>query len=196
MEHYFSSKPKSELNLKLISYMINSIEFKFFTSSSVFSKDRIDKGTDILIRNCRLKKDSRILDIGCGYGAVGIILSKLNPRAKIIMSDINERALELAKKNLKLNNAKAIIIEGNLFENINEEFNVILCNPPQSAGKKLCVKLIQDSIKHLNNGGMLQLVARHNRGGKHLAEIMNEAFGNVRTIAREGGYHVYCSVKE
>lgn len=195
MEHYFSKKPLSRPKTNLIFYTCNSIDFKFYTSSSVFSKSKIDKGTALLIKESKIQKNSKLLDLGCGYGPVGIILSKLYPATKVTMSDINERALALAKKNLLLNNTKAKIIQSNLYDELDEKFDIILSNPPQSAGKKLCFEIIENAPKYLRAGGSLQLVARHQKGGKNLSEKMKEVFGNVKTIGRKSGYHIYYSKK-
>jgi 16S rRNA (guanine1207-N2)-methyltransferase len=191
MEHYFSKKPKSRPEKNIISYE----GLQFHTSSSVFSKKAVDKGTALLIKEPKIKPNSKILDIGCGYGIVGISISKLYPETEVTMSDINERAIALTKKNLKLNNAKATVIKSNLFENIKENFDIILSNPPQHAGKDTCIKIIKDSFAHLNKGGSLQLVVRHQKGGKSLSKKMEETFGNVESIARKSGYHIYYSKK-
>ena len=164
MEHYFSKKPKSRPEKNIISYE----GLRFHTSSSVFSKKAVDKGTALLIKESKIEPTSKILDIGCGYGAVGISISKLYPKTEVIMSDINERAIALAKKNLKLNNIKAKTIRSNLFENIKDNFDIILSNPPQHAGKGTCIKIIEESFNHLNKNGSLQLVVRHQKGGKAL----------------------------
>ena len=112
------------------------------------------------------------------------------------MSDINERAIALTKKNLKLNNIKAKTIMSNLFENIKGNFDIILSNPPQHAGKAICIEIIEQSFTHLNKNGSLQLVVRHQKGGKALSKKMHEIFGNVETIGRKSGYHIYYSEKK
>lgn len=193
MEHYFSKKPKSTKKDRTINYITKDINIVLFTSSSVFSKNKVDKGTDLLIRESRIFNGAKILDLGCGYGVVGVALSKIHPKSKIVMSDINERALTLAKKNLELNKSSAEIVRSDLFDKINGKFDVILCNPPQSAGKKLCIKLIEDSVKYLKKNGILQLVARSKKGGKHLSDIMKENFGNLEILGRKSGYSLYCS---
>ena len=195
MEHYFSKNPVSEPKENIVRYKLNNLELSFFTSSSVFSKRQIDKGTALLIKACRINIGAKVLDIGCGYGVVGISVSRLYPRTQVTMSDINERAIALAKKNSVINKADVNIISSDMFENIHESFNVILSNPPQSAGKKLCFELIVQSFLHLENGGSLQLVARNQKGGKELSKKMMEIFGNNLTIARKSGYHIYYSVK-
>ena len=196
MEHYYSEQQKSLLNLKKIRQKIKGQEFEFYTASGVFSKERIDRGTLVLAENMVINKNSKVLDVGCGIGILGIAAAKLF-NADIAMSDVNKRAVMLAKMNVKLNNVKAEIYQGNLYEKIkNNDFDVVLSNPPQTAGKKICFQLIDQSKKHLKNNGNLQLVARHNKGGKTLSKRMEEVFGNVKVIAKKSGYWVYLSQKE
>lgn len=196
MEHYYSEQQKSLLSLKKIRQKINGHEFEFYTAPGIFSKEKIDRGTLILAENIAMDKNSKILDIGCGIGILGIFAAKLFD-ADVVMSDINKRAVMLARKNSELNGVKAQIYHGNLYEKISQDdFDVILSNPPQSAGKKLCFELIEKSREHLKNNGSLQLVARHNKGGKALSEKMKGVFGNVRVVAKKAGYWVYVSVKK
>ena len=194
MEHYFSAKPRSKDRQQTISYSVTEMNFFFLTSSSVFSRTRVDLGTDLLIRECRVE-NPKLLDFGCGYGAIGVVLSRLYPQAKITMCDVNERALLLAKKNLLINDAKARLVKSNLFERLPEKFDSILTNPPHMAGKKLIFKMIEQSYGHLNKGGSLQLVAMNKKGGKDLAHRMHEVFGNVQVIGRQSGYKLYYSTK-
>jgi len=115
--------------------------------------------------------------------------------ADVLLTDINERAIYLAKKNILLNGVKADARASDLFSGIPEKFDTILLNPPQSAGKKLCFQMIEKSKEHLNKEGLLQLVARPRKGGKTLAGKMKEVFGNVEVIAKGAGFSVYASKK-
>ena len=196
MEHYYSERQKSPLNLKKIRQKINGREFEFYTAAGIFSRNKIDMGTLVLTENIAIGKNSKVLDIGCGIGVIGIAAAKFFD-ASVVMSDINKRAVMLAKKNIEVNGIKAEILQGNLYENIKQnDFDAVLSNPPQNAGKKLCFQLIEESKKYLKNDGSFQLVARHNKGGKSLSEKMKETFGNVKIIAKKAGYWVYLSVKE
>ena len=195
MEHYYSEQQKSLLNIKKIRQKIKDKEFEFYTASGVFSKERIDRGTLVLAENMIVNKNSKVLDVGCGIGILGIAAAKLF-NADVTMSDINKRAVMLAKMNIKLNNIKAEIYQGSLYEKIkNNDFDVVLSNPPQTAGKKICFQLIEQSKKYLNNSGTFQLVARHNKGGKTLGLKMEEIYGNFKVVAKKSGYWVYLSVK-
>ena len=196
MEHYYSEEQRSQLNLKKISQEISGYGFEFYTAPGVFSKEGVDKGTLALAENMAVAKNQKILDMGCGIGILGVAAAKFFD-ASIVMTDINKRAVMLAKKNIELNNVEAEISQGNLYENIKQnDFDVVLSNPPQNAGKKVCFQLIEQSKNYLKNDGSLQLVARHNKGGKTLSEKMKETFGNVKVIAKKAGYWVYISHKK
>lgn|SRR3989338_9144745 len=195
MEHYFSEKQESKLKKKKISAFLRGNKLEFYTGSGVFSKNRIDRGTELLIESAIIKPSGKVLDLGAGYGAVGIAVAKAFPKCDAVLSDVNERAVELAEENVKLNNLKNVeTIKSSFFENINENFDAILLNPPQTAGKDVCFRMIEESSQHLNRNGTLQVVARHNKGGKTLEKKMAEVFGNVQTIAKGGGYRIYLSV--
>lgn len=192
MSHYYSEHQKSQLRLGKINVFLRGNELEFYTGSGVFSPKRIDLGTKLLIESCIIKPDWKILDFGCGYGAVGIAIAKAFP-VKVVMSDINKRAVKFCLKNIKLNKIKAEVKQGNLFEKKTKQFDTILVNPPQKAGKELCFSIIEESFNYLKINGLLQLVARHNKGGKSLEEKMKIVFGNVKVIARKSGYRVYIS---
>jgi len=155
MKHYFSEYQDSELKLKKIKARLRGNSFEFFSGSGVFSKDKVDKGSELLINSCIIKKKWRVLDLGCGYGAIGIAIGKSFPTTKIVMVDVNKRAIKLAKMNLKLNNIdNAKVMGSNLFERISDKFNTIIINPPQKAGKEICFKIIDESKNYLEKNGL------------------------------------------
>jgi len=196
MPHYYSKKQTSDLNLREINIRIGNIFFQLFSGSGIFSKKKLDKGTEILLKNLIVKNNWKVLDLGCGMGVVGIYVKKVFPKTNVVMSDVNKRAVYLTKKNAKLNNLNVDAICSDGFEKIEESFDAILLNPPQVAGKEVCFKLIENSFEHLNKSGLLELVARHNKGGKTLSEKMNSTFGNVKEIVKSSGYRVYISQKK
>ena len=167
------------------------------TASGVFSPKRIDLGTKILIESMILPERGNVLDLGCGYGAVGIVAGAMNPSACVFMVDVNERALQLAKENAKRNRVhNAMFRSGFLYEPVNDvQFETILSNPPVSAGLKVVLPIIEQAPAHLANGGCLQMVVRSNIGGKRFARAMEEAFGKVEVLARQSGYRVLLSKK-
>lgn len=198
-EHYYSKKQTSKLKFRKVKARLLGSEFEFYTAPGVFSQKYVDKGTEILVNNCVVKDNWHILDIGCGYGVVAIALMKNYKGIKATMSDVNKRSLMLARKNIKAYGLEkdAEVIESDVYGNISRksEFDAILCNPPQSAGKEICFKIIEVSQKFLKKGGLLQIVARHNKGGRQLSRKMKEVFGNVMDIAKKSGYRVYVSKK-
>lgn len=193
MDHYFSTKPKSRGVREKIRIQVRGVSFYLYTASGVFSKTRLDPASRLLIESVSLKEGMRVLDLGCGYGVVGVTLKILQPALHIVLSDVNKRALALAKANLKLNDLNADVIESDAYENIKGCFDMILVNPPQKAGKDKCAELVLKAPDYLGMNGKLFLVGRHNKGGKHLQSIMKKAFGNAKSCAHKGVFRVYCS---
>jgi 16S rRNA G1207 methylase RsmC len=186
MSHYFSQKQESLLNLKKFKCVIRKKEYEFYSGSGVFSKDKIDYGTQVLVDNMIIK--GRTLDLGCGIGIVGKIAKTLTTK-EVVMVDANERAVALAKKNVR----DAVVLRSDMYEKVNGKFDTILLNPPQAAGKKVCFEMICKAKDYLNKEGLLEVVARHNKGGRTLEKHMLSVFGDVETIAKKGGYRVYVS---
>ncbi len=190
-KHYFSEEQDSEFELKEFTAVLNGHEYKFYTASGVFSKKKLDYGTKVLVENMQVK--GRVLDLGCGLGVVGKVAAE--SAKEVVMTDINKRAVKLAKMNTKgMKNVK--VIQGDQYAKVQGKFDVILLNPPQTAGKKVCLAMISDAKNFLVKGGSLQVVARHNKGGKTLSEYMQKDYGNMETLCRCGGYRVYKSVLE
>nr|WP_245858666.1 methyltransferase [Petrotoga olearia] len=195
-EHYYSENPTSELTVKeLILNLRNGHKYLFKAPSGVYGKKRIDKASILLIEKVELTNE-KVLDMGCGYGAIGIALKKEFPDIDLYMSDINNRAVDFSKINAKNNNINAVIKQGNLFKPWEEEyFDVIVTNPPIVAGKEVLHELVEGSYDHLNENGRLYLVAYHNKGGKGLEDYMKKIFGNVKELEKSGGFRVYLSIK-
>ena len=197
-EHYFTKRPRSRERLGLVKCRLRGHEFEFFTSSGVFSPKRIDNGSRLLIESMVLPERGVVLDIGCGYGPVGIVAAKLWPGLEVWMTDVNERAVRLAKRNALRNGVGNVVIrQGNLYEPLEERvFDEILSNPPISAGLARVVEpLVSGAWSRLVDGGSLQLVVQSNKGGRALASMMEGRFGGVEVIARGGGFRVLRAVK-
>ena len=192
-EHYYTEKPTSRLKLFKLTTNLLGFNVSLYAATGVFNYKRVDRATRVLIKHLKVKHGMKVLDLGCGYGVIGIITAKLG--CEVIMSDVNERALMLARKNVKLNNVKARVIKSDLFNNIEGLFDSIITNPPIARGLEFNYKLIDESVNHLKKGGSLQLVARHNKGGKRLKERMIEVYGNAEELCRSGGFRVYYSKK-
>jgi len=193
-QHYYSEKPTSELKLKKIKAILREKEFEFYTGSGVFSPKRVDPATILLINKSVVKEEDKVLDLCAGYGPVGIAIKKIFPKADVYLTDVNKRAIHLAKKNARLNKVKVTVKSGDLYVPYKDEkFDVILVNPPMAAGRKICFKIIEDAKKHLKKDGTLQLVARHQKGGKQLEKKMQEVFGDTEVLSKKSGFRVYLS---
>src|SRR3989338_3986887 len=142
-ENYFTEKPTSRLIIKQIKEILRDNEIELYTASGLFSPDQVDKGTKLLIEKSVIQENSKILDLGCGYGAIGISLKIIFPLIDLTLSDINERAVQITSRNLDFHKLNGKIIQRNGFEKINENFDIILLNPPQTAGKKICLKFLE-----------------------------------------------------
>jgi len=192
-EHYFSKKPTSPLRERKIKAILRGNELEFFTAGGIFSPKKIDLGTQLLANKAVVEKNWKVLDLGCGYGAIGISIKKAL-KIDLYMTDVNKRAVKFAKKNAKYNKIEATILQGDKYEAVeNQTFDAILLNPPQTAGKALCFEMIEEAKKHLKPNGMLQVVARHQKGGKGFENMMQETFGNVFVVAKKSGYRIYAS---
>ncbi len=197
MPHYYSEKQTSELNLTKVTLRICGEELVMFSGSGVFSKKRLDKGTELLLKEMIISNGQKVLDLGCGMGVVGIYAKKKHPDIELMLADVSERAIKLTKESLKLHDMKARMKRSDGFAKIKEtDFDTILLNPPQVAGKETCFRLLKESSEHLIKGGSLQIVARHNKGGKTYSEKMKNIFGNMKEIAIGSGYRIYMSIKE
>lgn len=196
-QHYYAENPESEIKEKSFTENICGIQLNFISVSGVFSfGTKIDRASANLIKNFS-PSGSKVLDIGCGYGAIGNYLKALFPTQSITMIDVNNRALSYARSNAKINKLIVEVLNSNLFEALSSErFDDIVSNPPIAAGKELNMRLIEDSYEHLTDNGSLWLVAFHNKGGSTLKNKMQSVFGNVTDIDKSGGIRVYKSVKK
>lgn len=195
MEHYYSQQPSSKLEVKEVNIELFGRKLKFLTPSGVYSYGKIDNGSFLLVSKCQVNTSDKVLDMGCGYGLIGITLLKLG--FEVTFTDINERAVKFCKKNLAANDVSSSgVFKGNLYEPINDKFDTILSNPPFHAGRQVCYEIIEKAPLYLNDSGSLQIVARHKRGGEMLEKKMKEVFGNVETLAKKGGFRIYKSVKD
>ncbi len=194
---YSSKMPTSSLKTKTISVYLRGKLFEFVSAPDVFSQSKIDKGTQLLIEKMDLTNSDRVLDLGCGIGVIGIVAASIiSPNSKVVLTDINRRAINLTKSNLKKNYIKnAEARWGDLYEPIQgdkETFDIIVTNPPVSSGMKTVFQIIEEAPLHLTSQGSLQLVIR--RGHNRVYEKLNNVFNTVLEIGKKAGYHVYKSL--
>ena len=208
MSHYFSEKQDVKSDRKIIKYEIENKKFEFLTDNGVFSKTKVDFGTDIMLkvflRENINKKNQKfdVLDIGCGYGVVSVVLKAFFQKIKTLSSDVNERALELTTENLLKNkvikdkNDDFEVRKSFAFDNISEKFDVILSNPPIRAGKQTIFQIYEKSFLHLNENGEFYCVIQTKHGAKSTQKKLEEIFGNCETLEIDAGYRIFRSVKK
>jgi 16S rRNA (guanine1207-N2)-methyltransferase len=200
-EHYFNEETDIPLRLGFLSGLIKGTLFEFYTSQPVFAWRKFDTGSINLAENMQIKAtDKTLLDLGCGYGMIGIVAAYFNPNLNITLSDISNRAILLALKNVKRHHIgkRSKILQGNLYEplkpkppqNQKKTFDVIVSNPPYSAGKKVVNEIIEKALEHLNTGGNLQIVGRKSKGGEMYKQKMIEVFGNCEEFGINSGFRI------
>lgn len=195
MQHYYTKNPSLAHDFGIIEFHFRDLSFKFTTDSGVFSKNGVDYGSQVMLKTLPELTGS-VLDMGCGYGAIGITLAKLNPSSRISMVDINERAVGLTQGNLitnKIDNGECY--QSDAFENIDECFDTIVCNPPIRTGKKVIYPMYEGSYKHLKPNGALYIVIQKKQGANSSFDKLQEIFGNCEVINKDGGYWILKSVK-
>ena len=194
MEQYFAKDPSSKSIDKSFEYEFLGEVFRFVTNNGVFSKNKVDFGTDLLMRTfCEDIKTTpkTIADAGCGIGIVGVVLGRIFKNAKITMFDINERSVECSKENVRKNRIENVGVKNSdLFGNIEETFELILTNPPIRAGKKLVFDLYQEAYRHLKHGGSLYVVIQKKQGAQSSIEKLKEIFLNCQVLQKKSGYYV------
>lgn len=195
-EHYFTPQPQSRLRKTIVSSSYKGHALTFTCVSGVFSSEKLDGATLLLLEHVKIEKDWHILDLGCGIGTLGISLKKAFPSLTVVLSDVNQRALKTAADNARTNTTPVEIVESDLFSKLSDrQFDAIITNPPHHAGRALVYRIIEEAALHLRPCGLLQLVGSHNKGGAMLEKKMKEVFGNVETLVKKGGFRVYCSKK-
>ncbi len=197
-DHYFTEHPASKLKLGIIQTCLRGVQFEFLTASSIFSKSRVDTGTRLLIESMALPDSGYVLDIGCGYGAVGIAAAAFNPRLHVEMTDVNSRAVYLARENSKRNRVvNTEVKQGHLYTPVKDSvLSCILSNPPVSAGMTTIKAIVTEAPRVMEKEGSLQMVVKSKIGGKILPTVLEDTFGNCEVIARESGYRVLMAKKE
>lgn len=188
MNHYFTNDElKSEI--KEIKVKVNEREFKFFTDNGVFSKRGLDFGSRVLINELLNENfTGDVLDIGTGYGVIGIILSSFFD-INVDMVDVNKRAIHLAKMNARENKVSCNIFYSDIYSNVDKKYNVIVTNPPIRAGKEIVYKFLFDAKKYLLSSGCLYFVVNKNQGAKSVISDL-EKVAKVEVLKKYKGFFV------
>jgi 16S rRNA (guanine1207-N2)-methyltransferase len=196
-DHYYSNKPKSASQRQVFDAMLRGFNFRLTSDAGVFSRDGVDYGSRVLIEHMEIPHNARVLDIGCGYGPIGLTAARLAPQGHVTLIDINERAVELSRHNAVTNGIHNVsIAQSDLFTVVEgETFDVILSNPPIRAGKVVVHQLFIDSWKYLKPGGAIWVVIRNKQGAPSARSKLEETYGeeNVIEMGKDKGYRLYRS---
>ncbi len=189
MGHYFVNDDnlKSEIREFKINFL--NQDFVFKTDNGVFSKGELDYGTYLLLTTVlNLDIKGKVLDLGCGYGAIGVVISKLK-NTKVTMVDVNKRAVHLSKMNVSDNKCDCLIINSDGYLNVSDKFDYIITNPPIRVGKTKLYELMIDSKNYLNENGVIYLVIRKEQGAKSFIKDMSEYY-NVNVLEKSKGFYI------
>lgn len=196
MAHYFENDESVISEPATITYDFQGKHLIYTTDHGVFSRQRLDFGSRVLMDSIDIGNAKSMLDVGCGYGTMGIALKSVHEDLQVLMTDVNKRAISLAKENIKCNNLEGIdVIESDVYENVHDTYDLVISNPPIRAGKKVVSAIISGSYDHLNEGGRLVIVIQKKQGAPSAKKLMEEIFGNATVIKKDKGYYILQSYK-
>lgn len=197
--HYYTENPNSTHELDEWFFELVGRSFRFTTDSGVFSRKGVDYGSRVLIDSFDWQElpEGKILDVGCGYGPIGLALAYASGRT-VEMIDINQRAVSLAVENAAKNQIETVDIHpSNIYETLHEkQYAAIVSNPPIRAGKQVVHTILSEAEPLLAQGGTLTVVIQKKQGAPSAQKKMNEVFGNVEIVSKDKGYYILKSVKE
>ena len=198
MNHYFTDNRHLAQNRKEITFRFSCFTCRFITDNGVFCKDHVDAGSQLLLETIERHGPlgERVLDLGCGYGAIGIVLKKLYPNSAMTMAEINPRSLELAQENAQRNEVEVRCVHSDVYSGVEgNTFTDIITNPPIRAGKKVIYAMFEQAFDHLRENGRLWVVIRKQQGAKSAEAKIAQVFGNCEVVRRDKGYLVLCAKK-
>ena len=191
LAHYFTNDENIKSELRTINYDNGDFSLVFYSDNGVFSKNHLDFGSKLLIENIikKCRDNISVLDVGCGYGFIGITLSKIL-NADVTMVDINKRAVHLTEMNIKKNIVNAKVLESNIYKNVTGKYDLIVTNPPIRAGKKIVLEILLEAKEFLNIDGELWFVIRKDQGAKSIAKELANIY-NLEIIDKTKGFYIF-----
>lgn len=193
MGHYFDENPEISSQVREISFTLFDKKYTYYTDNGVFSKSRIDEGTYIFLKVLvPLGLSGRILDLGCGYGPIGLTIAQNSKEARVDLADINSRALALASRSGdRLNlNSRVTFLHSDIYEKIEGPYDSIVVNPPIRAGKVVTYSMYSGARQRLIDGGSLYVVIRKKQGAESAFKYLETVFENVSVLHKEKGYWI------
>ena len=190
MGQYFTNDESLKSEYRNLIYKYNDYEFNFTSDLGVFSKDRIDFASKLLVENYFKvgRKNVNVLDVGCGYGFIGITVSKIM-NSKVDMIDVNKRAIHLSNINIKNMNVNAKAFLSNVYVDVNDKYDVIISNPPIRAGKSIYMNIIMNAKDYLEDDGEFYFVMNKDHGVKTVIDKIKSVY-EVRLLDKEKGFFV------
>jgi 16S rRNA (guanine1207-N2)-methyltransferase len=195
LEHYFTNNDNLKSEIKTLTYKQDLYDFSFASDNGVFAKSKIDYGSICLV-NTILKENGKynnLLDVGCGYGFIGIVLAKIFT-IPAHLTDINKRALHLAEMNIKTNKVDGKVFESNVYSAVSEKYDLIVTNPPIRAGKQVVLDILQNAKEYLSKDGELWFVIRKDQGAKSIEKILNDVY-NLSIMEKSKGFYIFKAKK-
>lgn len=190
---YFENDPNLEHEVKNFNFTLRNHSLDFTSDSGVFSRQTIDYGSRVLIDAIDFQNvpNGNILDVGCGYGPIGLALAKDQPKRQVTMVDVNLRALGLAKQNAANNQVDNVeIFESDTYKAVEGKYALIVSNPPVRAGKSVVTSILAESKDYLEPNGELWIVLQKKQGAPSAKKLMDQTFGNVEVVTRDKGYYI------
>jgi 16S rRNA (guanine1207-N2)-methyltransferase len=197
-DHYYSAKPAAAHKLNQILIKLRGKEFTFITDAGVFSKKEIDFGSKLLIETMVINRTDSVLDVGCGYGPIGLSAAVLADQGRVTMIDINERAVQLSRDNAERNGISNVtVLQSDVLEQVAKlEFNCVLTNPPIRAGKEVVHRVFSEAYEVLVPGGSLWVVIQKKQGAPSAFAKLETIFGHVQEVTKDKGYRIFKATKK
>lgn len=191
MAHYFTNENNIKSEIRTITYNNGTFSLVFNSDNGVFSKNHLDYGSKVLIETIieNEEKNKSILDVGCGYGFIGISLAKIM-NYEVTMVDVNKRAVHLTEMNIKKNKVNAKVFESNIYENVNDKYDMVITNPPIRAGKKIVLEILLKAKEFLNIDGTLWFVIRKDQGAQSIAKELKNTY-NLELVEKSKGFWIF-----
>lgn len=197
-DHYYASQPTAAHDRKTWDTVLRGQSYRFVSDAGVFAKGGVDFGSRTLIEAMDIPHDAEVLDVGCGYGPIGLAAARLAAKGHVTMIDVNSRAVELAKENAAVNGVNNItVLESDLFSALEDrKFDVVLTNPPIRAGKATVHAIFEGAYERLRSGGSLWVVIQKKQGAPSAKEKLESLFSRVVEVTKDKGYRIYRAVKD